>query len=355
MISSRCTAEDRRRLAEAGNPQAQYEHALRTKAERPEWLRRAVAQGHTAAKGSLGKHLVDSGEAARGVPLLREAAVAGDFWALWWLGDCYLFGLGVARANDQAAACYRAALVQATGFDPLDIPLYRLAQAEAGAAPADAAEPPPDELIAFLEQAAEAGNPQAIFALARRADDGFGVPNDHRKARDLYERAAEQDYPLALLALAAKGGSPGMTPEQAPSRAGLALYRRAAELGCVEAWCEYGHELVFSDDAANRRSGAVWLERAVKLGWAEASRHLGKAVVEGQFGAPDLAAARRHFECGAALGDLGCVKILETPEDQWFDAEDRLRLQGNLSARDLPAQQLRASLAASKPWWKFWG
>ena len=53
-----------------------------------------------------------------------------------------------------------------------------------------------------LWQAAEAGEPAAMFLLAQMLGDGDGGARDDAAARAWLERAAERDYPEALQALA---------------------------------------------------------------------------------------------------------------------------------------------------------
>lgn len=54
----------------------------------------------------------------------------------------------------------------------------------------------------YLEEAAHAGLPAAMFLLANAYREGDGVARDDRRALALYEAAAEKEHPASLQALA---------------------------------------------------------------------------------------------------------------------------------------------------------
>jgi TPR repeat protein len=59
-----------------------------------------------------------------------------------------------------------------------------------------------------LREAAEGGEPAAMFLLAHMLADGEGGPPDAGAARAWLQRAAERDYPEALQELALAEGNP---------------------------------------------------------------------------------------------------------------------------------------------------
>lgn len=60
----------------------------------------------------------------------------------------------------------------------------------------------PSAAIPFLERAAAGGQTDALHLLATFYRDGNGVPRDLNKARDLYARAAAENYPPSMFNLA---------------------------------------------------------------------------------------------------------------------------------------------------------
>ncbi len=87
---------------------------------------------------------------------------------------------------------------------------------------------PRDPVVAvpFLERAAEQGLPEALHMLATLHRDGIGVTRDLARARALYERAANADYPPSMFNLAAMIDS-GSEADRARA---AALYR---SLSCM--------------------------------------------------------------------------------------------------------------------------
>ncbi len=87
----------------------------------------------------------------------------------------------------------------------------------------------PAEAVSFLERAAEAGSPEAQFELAKLFERGTGVPVDEKRALELYEQAASQNYADAIndLGFLHYQGGLGLRPD--PQEA-LRYFERAADL-----------------------------------------------------------------------------------------------------------------------------
>ncbi len=87
----------------------------------------------------------------------------------------------------------------------------------------------PPEAVKFLERAAEAGSPEAQFELAKLYERGTGVPVDHKRALELYQASADQNYADAIndLGFLYYQGALGLPAD--PQKA-LRYFERAADL-----------------------------------------------------------------------------------------------------------------------------
>jgi TPR repeat protein len=156
--------------AEAGDPESQYQLALRQLQGRgtsrdlestARWLGRAADQGHAPARELLNEVLAGRfarpGDADSLIEIYRERAKAGDGLASTKLGLSYRDGLGV---------------------DPDDAAALR-----------------------WLEAGAEKGDVEAFAALGSMYDEGRGVERDRRQAAGWFRKAAERGHAGAQFAL----------------------------------------------------------------------------------------------------------------------------------------------------------
>lgn len=92
----------------------------------------------------------------------------------------------------------------------------------------------PQSAAGLLRRSADAGDPAAMFQLARLHEKGIGVPEDLGLALDLYQKAAEAEFPDAVneLGFFYYQGALGLPIDQAKA---LELFRRAADLKQPEA------------------------------------------------------------------------------------------------------------------------
>ena len=92
----------------------------------------------------------------------------------------------------------------------------------------------PTEGAEFLIKAVETGSPEAEFELARLYEKGIGVETDLKKAVELYNSAAAQNFPDAIneIGYFMFTGSLGFPMDQLGA---LEQFRRAADLGQPEA------------------------------------------------------------------------------------------------------------------------
>ena len=97
----------------------------------------------------------------------------------------------------------------------------------------------PAEALRLYHIAADHGLPGAVYMLGVLAEAGEGQTADADVALGFYRRAAEAQWPAALLRLgdAARDGTLGQTKDDA---AAVAFYRRAAALGLPLAQANLG-------------------------------------------------------------------------------------------------------------------
>ena len=163
------------------------------------WRLAAAAELRNVAAMRLYASLLLHGSAAqqpRGLAWLERAAASGDVHSLRLLGAVYE-GLeaGAPQPDPALARNYYRRAAEAGDRDAGWM-LARLLRNGSGG-PADAA-----EALLWTRIAAEVGQSDAMFALANfYADGGDGLPPDEAQALLWYRRAAEKNQPEALQAL----------------------------------------------------------------------------------------------------------------------------------------------------------
>ncbi|EYD76428.1 hypothetical protein Rumeso_01986 [Rubellimicrobium mesophilum DSM 19309] len=103
------------------------------------------------------------------------------------------------------------------------------------------AEPPRGDMAAavtYLQEAAAAGDPEAMFNLAIVYEKGRGVPADPERALQLYEASAARDYAAAINTMGFLRYSGGLGIAQDRARA-VDDFRRAADLRWPDAMFNY--------------------------------------------------------------------------------------------------------------------
>ena len=156
------------------------------------YLRQAAERGHVQAQVDLGYLYLDGNaqvpkDPAAAFHWFRTAAGQGAVPAQCMLGDFYANGWGGARKDaGEALRWYRrSAATDAPCASRAQYALYR-AYADGAGVRRDM-----PAAIAWLQQAAEAGNPRAQRALGRAYDRGEGVARDPALARVWLRKSRE--------------------------------------------------------------------------------------------------------------------------------------------------------------------
>ena len=266
--------------AEQGHPDAQLSYGDELgNAESVHWWElaaknpRASAVCRAFAKYNLGTCYAEGRYGARknivkALELYEEAADENDRDVLWWVGDKFREGEGVAENPHKAFELYSKAAKEGS----LEGQYWLAWCYDTGFGVRENPEKARDYYLKVADAADCSGEPEIAWALYRIAEFyrlGLGVPKDPEKACDYYKKSSEQDYSVAQYWL-------GWCYEnefgaEKNLREAFGSYKKAAEGGCADAqfalarcyWNWIGCDK--NEDEALR-----WCEKAVAQGHAEA-------------------------------------------------------------------------------------
>ncbi|MBI3503675.1 MAG: sel1 repeat family protein [Proteobacteria bacterium] len=154
---------------------------------------------------------------------------------------------------------------------------------------------------------AHRGNAEAQYLLGRMSDEGGGgIALDPREAIRWYKDSATKDFPKALYALA-KAAAVGRGMPQAPEQA-LEYLTRAAEGDFSPAMLDMAS--LYDDGRGvepDRAKAFDWYRRAADLGSTEARFVVGERLYKGDGVAEDRDEARRWYQLAAGRGHPGAL------------------------------------------------
>ena len=308
------------------------------------------------------KRLIERGRAVQAFRLFAGAARIGNAEGEYWVGRCYLQGLGVpvsyvdsrrwlreAASHGHIDAQWLLAALCIQGVDALntredtchggaslfsnqDAPKPDFTEgekwarraAERGSADGQAVlayiltsgpESMRDleEAHRWYERSAAAGCPQGslgyALSLARTANDNNKDDNDRIKVADHVRRAAQAGLAPAinLLGVLTDCGI-GTTRDQT---AAAQLYRQAALRGNRTGQMNWGRVLTFGQGVEpNMIEGESWLRRAALAGDREAAALVGELYVKGGALPPNYAEAAIWFRRAAEAGHSAAARTL---------------------------------------------
>ena len=242
-----------------------------------------------------------SGDFAGAIELLKGEAGKGSSEAANALGELNLAGKGPKPSIAEAVRWFQQAADASFPLGMLN--LGSLLKKGAEGVPAD-----PDKANFLIRAAAEEGYAPAQVACGRMAEAGGEDKGDMAEARSWFEKAAAQENPEGLLALA-KFYDNGTGGPRDPVK-GFELCRRAAVAGSLLALNEIGVRYQKGQGVeADTISAIGWFTVAAQRGLPASQVNLGNCYEVGngvlqdfnQAGAHYAAAARQNFGPGQYL------------------------------------------------------
>jgi TPR repeat protein len=158
-----------------------------------------------------------------------------------------------------------------------------------------------EQAVHWFSRAAEQGNPDGIRLLGDKHREGLGVPQDFKKAAELYLRGTKAGCPycqanLAVCYLKGEG-----RPQDV--RTGIALLELSAEKGVVHAMTTLGHIFKKGQGVSPDMSRAThWYLRAAQKGDPVAQNCLGSMYSEGEGVVQNHTEAAQWFQRAATQG-----------------------------------------------------
>lgn len=207
--------------------------------------------------------------------LLEESAERGYFRAMIGLVETCMEGIGVEPSEETAMQWLGRARIlagQRTSNEMLAL----------GRALLDGLIGPDGttEGLAWLQRAADLGDPRAMVTLGNAYMSGASGTFDPERALSLFRAAVASGDPRANLYLG-RAYSTGIGTDMDP-QAALAAFTAAAEAGSAEAAAELG--LIYSsngDIPADYRLAYEWLRRSADSGYVPAMIHIANLIAEG--------------------------------------------------------------------------
>lgn len=206
--------------------------------------------------------------------------------------------------DDQVASVPRAAMAAEPGS-----PASAEASADAlpttadpAAAPAKGEPVPVDAGPVPLREAAEAGDPKAIFTIGSRYAEGRGTKSDMKAAAKWYEKSAELGFAPAQYRIG-NFYEKGIGVDRSAAKA-KTWYQMAAEQGNAAAM--HNLAVLFAmgvEGPADNDSAARWFQRAAELGVKDSQFNLGILSARGLGVPQNLEESYKWFALVAKTGD----------------------------------------------------
>lgn len=166
----------------------------------------------------------------------------------------------------------------------------------------------PQEAVALLTRATDAGDPEAMFELGKLFEQGIGVDQDTKRAVELYHKAADLDFADAIndLGFLHYQGGEGVVRDQ---KKALDYFERAAKLRHPEAMFNYA--ALIDDGIVPGRTpedSASYLYEALRSGNEDVLQQLSdnpKMFKAQTRSALQRKLAQQDFYAGSIDGDFG--------------------------------------------------
>ena len=279
---------------------------------------RAGASGRPAAQTALGHALVAGvgvrADPRRGIELLTDAAKAGEARAIAVLGECYQHGVPPVSVDTAKA---RELLTEAArrGYGGAWV---RLAAIEAETTQNS------EKMIEYLRSGTNAGDPQALYNLARLYHEGEVVQEDVAQSFQLMKKAADWGSGDAMAEIADYYWNGWGTPHDAAKA--HESCKASAELGCPAGEGLYADVLLSGryDDAPDVERGMKWMFRAARDGDSGSQYFIGIAYLTGAAVERDEIKGRQWLEKAMSGGNRAAssFKALLNARKYDFDRQE---------------------------------
>ena len=178
----------------------------------------------------------------------------------------------------------------------------RVASADTGEPPRSSIDVPAEAGPVALREAAEAGDPKALFEIGARYAEGRGMKADMAQAAKWYEKSAELGFAPAQYRIG-NFYEKGIGVERDVAKA-KTWYQLAAEQGNASAM----HNLAVlfamgADGTADNESAARWFTQAAELGVKDSQFNLGILAAKGVGMPQNLEESYKWFALVAKTGD----------------------------------------------------
>lgn len=165
------------------------------------------------------------------------------------------------------------------------------------------------EAVRLYEHAAKAENPEGQIRLALCYRDGLGVEADALKMNELLEAAKSQNHPFAWYELGRQQLSGEESADEVKQSPAMPYFKKAAELGQVEAMEVCGEVLCLSQNP-DYVTGRAFLDAAVAAESPRAKSILAILLASGKGCPVDFEKARDLCEQAASHGDSNAMRML---------------------------------------------
>ncbi len=241
------------------------------------------------------------GDFAGAIDFLKIEAAKGNAEAANALGELNLAGKGAKPSAAEAARWFQQAADASNPVGMMNLGLLLKKGAEG--VPAD-----PDKAAFLIRAAAEEGFAPAQFASGQLAEAGGEDKGDMAEARAWYEKAAAQENPEGLLALA-KFYDNGIAGPRDPVK-GFDACRRAARAGSLVAMNEMGVRYQKGQGVEADPINAIgWFTVAAQRGLPASQVNLGNCYEVGRGVLQDFEQAGAHY-AAAAKQNFGPAQYL---------------------------------------------
>ncbi|SDZ94356.1 tetratricopeptide repeat protein [Selenomonas ruminantium] len=227
----------------------------------------------------------------------------------YWVGECYLKGIGVQADRYKAIDWYSKAADAGDGSSMNALGLIYGQIADERNSYSEIKEARKKE-IQWYEKAIEKGNVAANYNLAYCYHHGIGVQKVIGKAGALYRKAAKDDYILAMVKL----GDIFLfdnEPKVVAGKEARKWYEKAAELGNGEAMQGLGK--MFEEGkgvSLNYRVAFEWYKKSVDAGYISAMVDIGLIYEDGKGVSKNYAEACHWYKMAADKGNACAMRLI---------------------------------------------